>query len=146
MRKLIFILVFGLLAIFANAQLVTLNLATPKTFIGTTADYNVTNSTVAYTLIRAEQHVKTTQDLYVQLDSLSGNHTNVSVALWGKKFDDSAWVAIGSAVNWKGTTADTAIVISNATANRYRIYKVVYTGSGTGVTKVDKQELKLYLE
>ena len=77
---------------------------------------------------------------------MSGNHTNVAVALYGAKFATSAYSAIGSAVNWKGTTGDTTIVISNATANRYRYYKIVVTGTGTGVTKIDSQELKLYAE
>ena len=47
---------------------------------------------------------------------------------------------------WKGTTADTVIILSNTTANRYRYFKITLTGTGTGVTKVSDQELKLWRE
>jgi len=57
------------------------------------------------------------------------------------------WTIIGSAVNWKGTTADTTILISNATANRYSLYKTVVTGTGAAsTTKIDVMGLKLHLE
>lgn len=146
MKKVLFIfaLVF---AVFASmAQMATVNLPTEKTYAIVTTDYNVTNTTATYLLINAPQHQPTTQDVIVQLDSLSGNHTNVAVAVYGRKSDATAWVQIGSTVNWKGTTADTTIAVSNTTANRYRSYKIQYTGTGTGVTKIDAQEFKLYRE
>lgn len=138
------IMLFGVM--FANAQMATVTIPVNNTFVSVQTDYNVTNTTVAYLLVKAPQNYIATQDVMVKLDSISGNHTNVAVALWGRKFTNSAWVAIGSAVNWKGTTADTTIVISNTTANRYRDYKISYTGTGTGVTKIDYQEFKLYFE
>lgn len=146
MKKLFAILLLAMIGFMANAQMATLNMPVNDTYLKVTTDYTITNTTASYLLISAPKHYKTTQDILVKLDSLSGNHTNVSVAVWGRKFNTSAWVAIGSAINWKGTTADTTIVFSNATANRYRDFKIVYTGTGTGTTKIDTQEFKLYLE
>lgn len=130
--------------LFASAQ--TINVDKPETYKAYTTDVTVTNAVASTVYFNGRQDFPTTQDYLCQLDSTSGNHTNVAVALYGQKFETAAWSQIGSTVNWKGTTADTTIVISNATANRYRKYKAVFTGTGTGVTTVDSQEFKLYLE
>lgn len=144
MKKLVFLL--SLIAVFAmNFQAQTTNLAMGEgTYMSVLTDYNLTNTTVRNMIFFAPQDFAATQDYLIQLDSVSGNHTNVAVALYGSKFATTTYSQIGSTVNWKGITADTTIVISNATANRYRYYKVVITGTGTGVSKVDAQELKLY--
>lgn len=148
MKKLFLILavLFAVVTV-SNAQLGTTVMNAGNTYAKVVSDYNVTNTTAAYYLFKAGQHYPTTQDYIVQLDSVSGNHTNVAVALYGQKSEVLGdWTAIGAAVNWKGTTADTTIAISNTTANRYRNYKITFTGTGSGVTKIDTQELKLYLE
>lgn len=145
MKKFLIILVLAVVAMAANAQ--TYNIAfSGKTYAVQNTDYTVTNTTAVNLIWFAANDFPTTQDYLIQLDSVSGNHTNVAVALYGAKFASGSYSSIGSAVNWKGTTADTTIIISNATANRYRYYKVVVTGTGTGVSKVDSQEFKLYQE
>jgi len=145
MKKLLVMLVFAFVAFAANAQ--TYNLAIGDgTWKQVGTDYTVTNNVVVNFVWFASNDWTTTQDYLIHLDSVAGNHTNVAVALFGAKFATGAYSAIGSAVNWKGTTADTTIIISNATAARWRYYKVVVTGTGTGVSKVDSQELKLYQE
>ena len=147
MKKLLLIAILGLLAFVTQAQpMATVNIPVGQSLGATAVDYTLTNAVVRYTLVTAPQNYATMQDVSIELDSLSGNHTNVAVALFGQKFDNSAWVAIGSAVNWKGTTADTTILISNETANRYRNYKIQYTGTGTGTTKVDVQQLKQWYQ
>lgn len=146
MKKFLFIALFGLIALFSQAQMSTITVPTGLTYISHATDYTLTNAVTQYLLVKAPQHYPATQDILVKLDSLAGDHTNVAVSLFGRKFDTDAWVAIGSAVNWKGTTADTTIVISNATLNRYRDYKINYLGTGTGTTTIDLQQLKLYLE
>lgn len=146
MKKLILIALLGLFTFVSNAQQATAYISAEGSFVSVSTDYVLTDATVAYTLFKAPQHWTTTQDFLCNLDSLSGNHTNVEVALFGRKFNTSPWVAIGSAVDWAGTTSDTTIVISNTTANRYRDYKVQYTGTGTGTTTIDLQELKLFRE
>ena len=143
MKKLVFLLIAIFAVVIAEAQTVYVN--KPSTYAAYNADVTVTNTTAATVYFEGAQDYPATQDYLCQLDSTSGDHTDVAVALYGQKFPTSAWVQIGSTVNWVGTTSDTTIVISNATANRYRKYKVVFTGTGTGVTTVDSQEFKLYL-
>jgi hypothetical protein len=148
MKKLLFLLVIMLSWVVGNAQMATVTIPANLTYAAAPTTYTLTNAVSQYFQVNSAQHKAGTQDFLCHLDSLAGDHTNVSVALWGRKFDTSAWVAIGSAVNWKGTTSghDTTIVISNATANRYRAYKIVYTGTGTGTTTITTQQFKLYLE
>lgn len=145
MKKLFLLIAFFSLALFSQAQTASVELG-GKTYAAITTDYTLSNATAQYFEFHAAYEKPATQDVLVKLDSLTGDHTNVAVALWGKKFSDSPYVAIGSAVNWKGTTSDTTIVISNASANRYTYYKITYTGTGTGTTKINTQRLKIYLE
>ena len=145
MKKLFVILVFVIAAIATNAQNYTYVFDANATFKSVSTAYTLTDATAQWMLWSAPKDYFTCQDFLIHLDSLTGNHTNVAVALYGRKFDTSTWVAIGSAVNWKGTTADTTIVISNATNVGYRAYKTLYTGTGTGTSRVYLQQLKLYL-
>lgn len=153
MKKIILFLML-MVAFVATAQTVTLpTMASATNNINATGqtvvtDYTLTATTVRNFIWTAPQPKPTTQDFVIKLDSLTGNHTNVAVALYGQKSQYKGdWTQIGSTVNWKGTTADTTILISNATANRYSIYKTVVTGTGAAsTTKIDVMGLKLYLE
>lgn len=135
-------------AMVATAQTVTVPaMATGSTVQLLATDYTLTNTTVRNFLWTAPQPKPTTQDIVIDLDSLAGNHTNVAVAVYGQKSNIKGdWTQIGSTVNWKGKTADTTIIISNATANRYSWYKTTLTATGTGSTTIANQVLKLYLE
>jgi hypothetical protein len=146
MKKLFLVLLLAVFAIASYAQDATLYANEPNTYISSTVDVTVTNTTAVEVYLEGQQHMPATQDYLCQLDSTSGDHTNVAVELYGQKFNTGAWAQIGSTVNWAGTTADTTIIISNATANRYRRYKAKFTGTGTGVTTIDSQEFKLYRE
>lgn len=149
MKKFISILfLIVITAVTINAQTVSFGKwADGASYQSVETDYTLTNTTARTFVFYPNFHQKSTQDYVVNLDSLTGNHTNVAVALYGQKSSVAAdWTQIGSTVNWLGVTADTTIIISNATANRFRIYKVVITGTGTGTTKVDNQELKLWRE
>lgn len=151
--KKIFIFLMLLVATLATAQTVTLptmaaannnNAATNQIV---TTDYTLTNTTARSFIWTAPQPKPCTQDITIDLDSLAGNHTNVAVAVYGQKSSIKGdWTQIGGTVNWKGTTADTTIVISNATANRYSWYKMTLTGTGTGTTTIANMVLKLYQE
>lgn len=146
MKKLFVLFSLTLIVFAANSQTVNLAMAQDN-YIISTVDYTITNTTVLTFIYDARGMDWTnTQDFLFQLDSVSGNHTNVAVALYGAKFATGAYSAIGSAVNWKGTTADTTIIISNATATRWNYFKITMTGTGTGVSKLDAQEVKLYNE
>lgn len=146
MKKYAILLVLMVAALFTQAQMVTINMDNGETYAAAPTTYTLTNTTAQYIQFNAGQNMPTTQDFLCHLDSLTGNHTRVTLQLYGQKFATSAWTAIGSAVAWTGTTADTTIVLSNATANRYRNYKVTYTPLGTGTTKIFTQQFKLYLE
>jgi hypothetical protein len=152
-KKLIFIIIAIFSIAITNAQTVTLPtmagaaLDKTATLQVVATDYTVTNTTARTLIFTAPQPSPTTQDFAIALDSISGNHTNVAVTIYGQKFPlKGDWTAIGSAVNWKGTTEDTVIIISNATVNRYRLYKAIITGTGVGVSTITQTELKLYLE
>jgi hypothetical protein len=145
MKKLFILIVLAFTVSATIAQTATYRM-NQITFKEVNTDYTLTNAVAQNFVWNAGQNWTCTQDFLVNLDSLAGNHTNVAVALYGKKFSTSAYAQIGSTVNWAGTTSDTTIVISNATANRYRFYKVIYTGTGTGTSTIDIQAMKLYYE
>lgn len=137
-------MVFGCNPPDANAQLTTTNLRSGVTYAEVTTDYTLTNAVANYWLVNAGQNYYTAQELVIHMDSASGNHTTVTVQLQGRVADIDAWANIGSAVVWYGTTADTTIVYSNATENKYRQFKILYTGVGTGTTTIANQVFKQY--
>ena len=150
MKKLILFIML-MVGFTLTAQTVTLPVMVGTSQLVTT-DYTLTNTTVRNFIYTAPQEKPCTQDFVIKLDSLTGNHTNVAVALYGQKSSVKGdWTQIGATVNWIGVavahlSADTTIIISNATANRYSSYKLGVTGTGTGTTKVDTQGAKIYLE
>lgn len=145
MKKFIFIMIFGLLAMFANAQLATINIESGKTTAIVNTSYTLTNTTAGYMVFNAPQVWTTTQDFTVTLHKASGTPTRVNIVLYGQKTADTPWVSIATGF-WKVTTADTVMTISNATANRYVNYKALFTPVGTGTSTITKQYFKLYFQ
>lgn len=141
-------LIFAVILAFAvnsQAQMLTTSLDKGVTYKEVTTDYTLSNTTPKYWQVNAQVDFMTAQDVIVHLDSAAGDHTNVAVALYGRKSaQTSTWTAIGSAINWKGTTSDTTIIMSNTTENGYRQYKILFTGTGTGTTTIANMELKLW--
>ena len=131
--------------VISNAQTATL---TPDVTKGTAIDYktnNVLSSTTAkWFQFNFEPDYYNAQTFVINLDSTSGNHTNVAVAVYGRVCDEQDWTAIGSTINWKGTTKDTTILFTNATEVAYRQFKILYTGTGTGTTTIDRQFVKIW--
>lgn len=153
MKKFILILLALVVCLAASAQIASTDITVPNTFgkiISPTASasiYKITNTTVGYLLFKAPMNNGSKQDFTIKLDSISGDHTNVAVAIYGQKSAlKGDWTQIGTTVNWKGTTADTTFVVSNATYNYYQNFKYQFTGTGTGVTKLTSNYLKLWLE
>lgn len=150
MKKLILLIMILIGCLSVSAQRVTLTpFVDGQTYMYSPTDYAVTNTVVRmFTLVTPEAY-PATQDLTIKLDSVSGTHTNVAVSIYGVKSlikNDST--IIGSAVNWVGIlgghlSADTTITISNASANRYRAYKIKVLGTGIGASKVSDFELKI---
>lgn len=145
MKKFLLGLFFALCVIAVQAQMTTLAVAPGQSFVQTTTDYTLTNTTAQYTVVKAVQNYPTTQDFTVSLAKLTGTPTRVNIVLYGQKTSDTPWVSIVSGF-WKVTTADTVMTLSNATANRYSNYKILFTPVGTGTSKIDKQVFKLYFE
>jgi len=148
MKKLIFILAIMFIGIgIATAQTDTYNIASKNTYRIINTDYTLTNTVATWFLWKAERNFTATQDFQVNLDSLSGDHTNVAVSLYGRKFSTDSWTQIGSTVDWLGATGgDTTITISNTSINRYREYKFNLLGTGTGTTTIDWQQFKIWNE
>lgn len=156
MKRILFFLIALISFVAVSAQTVTLPTMAAAaqdknaTYQYVPTDYNLSAATVRYFVFTAPQAYPCTQDYVVNMDTVAGStkHTSVAVQLQGQKSAmKNDWTNIGSAVTWKMTAADTTIIISNATANRYRNYRVSFTGVGAGaVTKIDAQELKLFWE
>jgi hypothetical protein len=107
-------------------------------------NYTLSNAVADTFLFVARRNYAATQAYSVNLDSLTGNHTNVAVILYGSLLGTSTWTQIGSTINWKGTTSDTTITIANTTPNRYNYYRVKILGTGTGTTRIDWQEMQTW--
>lgn len=105
------------------------------------ADTVAAGQTTYDIIVFSAQHYPTTQDLLVKLDSIST--PKATVTLTGSKFGDT-YAAIDSAT-WAGSTADTTIVISNTTANRYRYYKATVTRTA-GKAAISDFKFKQYFE
>lgn len=141
MKKLIILIACLLAFSFAEAQMATTTIRSGNTYADLTTDFTLTNAVTQYWFVKAPQHWYTTQTLVINLDSLAGDHTNVAIQLQGKVSDQiTTWTNIGSAINWLGTTSDTTIIYDNSTENNYRRFKILYTGTGTGTTTIDRQE------
>jgi len=145
MKKLFVILVLAFVAFAANAQTNTWGMS-GENYILVQTDFTLTATTPRVFIFDARTLDWATKcDYLIQLDSVAGNHSNVAVQLSGSKFATGAYSTIGSAVNWKGTTIDTTIIISNASSAIWNYYKITVTGTGSdGNTKVDTQEFKFY--
>lgn len=143
-RMILFIALMFAFAV-SNAQTATL---VPDISDGTYIDYatdnTLSNTTAKWFQFNFKPDQYVASNLIVHLDSASGNHTNVAVAVYGRINDLQAWTAIGTAINWAGTTADTTIVFASTTEAAYRQFKVLYTGTGTGTTTIDRQTFKIW--
>jgi hypothetical protein len=144
MRKLILILVIAVVAIAARGQTATFHISPKNSYKIVNTNYTLTNATAVWFQWEAERNCLATQDYQVNLDSLSGNHTNIAIKLYGRKFDSDSWTQIGTTVNSTDSTATETI--SNTAPNRYRQYKAEFSPTGTGVTTIDFQILKIWNE
>lgn len=145
MRKLIFILVLAIVAIAARGQTQTYNLE-DGTYKNVTTDYTITNTTAIWFLFKAAKNNSATQDFCVTLTKGTGSHSNIDVTLYGRKFSTTDWVQIGSTISSGVITTTYTGTISNTVHNRYREYKVLYQGTGTGTTTISNQELKTWMQ
>lgn len=146
MKKLIFFLTLSLAFIGLQAQDVTLRMgSTAKTYVEYNTDVSVGSGATKWFLIIGDQDCPQTQDFLIHLDSISGGAHATTVKLYGNKIG-TTYTQIGSTVTWKATTADTTILFSNDTINRYRNYKVEVVNASGDVTTIDYLKFKLWRE
>ena len=137
-------LILCMAAFSASAQMKTSTLPNGVSWVQVTENFTLSNAVAQYWQINYSPEWYNAQSITINLDSLTGNHTNVAVAVYGRVSDQMAWTQIGSTVNWKGTTSDTTFTFTNSTEAAYRQVKVLYTGTGTGTTRIDTQEFKYW--
>lgn len=130
---------FALTAI-SEAQDVTLYGKTDQQYFQYSTNVTITSTTPVWYLIKTDVDWPTTQHILIDVDSVSGNHTAVALLLYGRNFDDAAWTAISSTIVDQGVDAATNLTLTNTTETRWRQFKVLLTGTGTGVSVVDKME------
>lgn len=146
MKKLIFLFAGLMLMVSLQAQDATLRLKNENsTYLEYLTDHGVGNGADVWYKVISDQDMTATQAIYCNLDSLKGGSMTTTVALYGSIFG-TTWVQIGSTVTWKATTGDTTIQIANATANRYRFYKVNFHVASGDSVRVDYLKFKLWRE
>lgn len=145
MKKLL--IIFALLVTVTLTRAQTATYAIPKSAtIGiVSAASTLTNAVVKWFQFNAEKDNVTTQDYQCLLTKLTGSH-DVSVQLYGRKFTGDSWVAIGAAVTSGTITTTAKVTVSNPVPNRYRQFKVEFTGTGTATTSITNQYLKFWLQ
>lgn len=116
-------------------------------FLTTDTIGNAGNDTLYSVVINSNQHYSLTQDLQVKMTKVSGT-PRVNIVLQAKKFDgDASWTTITSKLWYGGGGTDTTITLSNATANRYRIYRVYFDATtATQKSRISNLEFKVYRE
>lgn len=145
MKNIILFIALMFTVVISSAQTAKIK---PTAVGGTYASYStdvvLSGTTAQWFQYNFEPDAYVATNYLVNLDSTSGNHTNVAVVLYGRIDDLQTWTAIGSAINWKGTTSDTTIVFASSTEAAYRQFKLLFTGTGTGTTTIDKQSMKIW--
>jgi len=141
MKKLIFVLALMFtFAVISEAQDVTIVGQKDQHYFRRTVPLTITNTTAVWYLIKTDATWPTTQHIRIKCDSVSGNHTAIALLLYGRNFDDAAWTAISSTIVDQGVDATVANTLTNTTETRWRQFKVLLTGTGTGVSSVSKFE------
>jgi len=146
MRKLVIIL--GILIGFVctlDAQSYTLYNRGEQTYYTSTEDVTITDEVAVELWIKSNTKWPTTQHILIDCDSVSGNHTAMVMTLFGRNFDDAAWVSLASSANVdQGVDSKIDITSTSTTETRWTQFKIVLTGTGTGVSKVNKLDFKLF--
>lgn len=143
MKKLLIILALVFtIAYTATAQTATFAaIPASQTLQTINQDFTLTNSVVSWFKFTAKKDQLTLQDFQCTLSQDTGTQTRVDIVLYGKKFDTSDWVSIGSD-NWQHGVNDSIVTISNTSYNGFRFYKAEFTGTGTGTSIIDQMIFK----
>lgn len=144
MKRMILFIALMFTLVISNAQIATLSMAEGETYKAYSTNITLTDAVAQYFIVKSSAPWYTAQAYTVNLDSLTGNHTNIAVVLAGRvSSQNPTWTTI-STTNWKNTTLDTTMTVLNATENQYREFKITFTGTGTGTTRIDYFDFKQY--
>jgi hypothetical protein len=148
MKRLFIFLVFLIAAIGINAQDATYSI-TGRSVLKINTNYTITDDDSCWFLIKSyDEDYPRTQ--YYQCDLFSPSaaiHTTVATSLWGRVLSTDSWTQISSTDTWTtgGTDTVQTVTINNTSANRYREYRVLFIGDGSGDTSyITRQYLKLW--
>lgn len=145
MKKLAIIMLLTVTMFAVKAQTATYQLTKGTTFLNVATDYTLTDAVNQYFIFKAENNNPLAVDYKVILTTVTGNHTNITVVLSGRKFSGDTWTTIAT-----GTTPafpysnPEKITISFPGTLQYREFKVSFTGTGTGTTLISNQEFKVW--
>lgn len=140
----VMIIVMIAFAIPASAQMKTSKLSKKKSYVFSTTNYTLTNTTARYWQIETQPEYYSAFQVGMTLDSASGNHTDVQINCYTRLNAVDTWSSTGDVINWKGTSSDTNIIITNGTERAGRQWKILFTGTGTGTTTIDSLTFKRY--
>lgn len=144
MKKLIAIFAFLLaFTVTTEAQDVTIYGGQDQCAFSYTTNVTVTNTTPVWYLIKTLTDWPTTQHVLIDFDSVSGDHTAMALLLYGRNFDGAAWTAISSTIVDGGVNSGIDITLTNTTETRWRQFKLLLTGTGTGVSTIDRVDFLL---
>lgn len=151
MKKLILIFAVLLVAIGMQAQTYTAVINTDATYIakaiGTTG-FRLTNTDTVDIVVTVNSPQPFTLDATMTVDSVSGNAYGTLYVLGKKDLEADVWNAIANSTTQYGnnTSNDKELLVSHATAVRYRYIMLRFIGAGTGLTDADAWSLKLWRE
>ncbi len=142
MRQLITILVLAIVAIAARGQTATFDLDDiNQSYKLVSTNYTLTNTTAIWFKYKIARDNPITFDYQYNLDSLTGDHTSIAIAIYGRIFTSDDWTLLSTTTATNGTgTAN----ISQTVPLRIRELKIEYTGTGTGTSRIDEQILKIW--
>jgi hypothetical protein len=142
MKKLIILLGFLIgFAFAADAQTYTLYGQEGQQFFKSTQDLTITNVDTVDIYLKSVTDWPTTQHAILDIDSVSGNHTAMTLTLWGRNFDSAAWTSITATIVDQGVIAATDLTLTNTTETRWRQFKmrIISTGAA-GVSTLNSME------
>lgn len=150
MKKLIFIFAILLVAIGMQAQTYTGVIPVENTYIAKaigTSGFRLTNTDTVDIVITVNSHQPFTLDATMTVDSVSGNAYGTLYVLGKKDLNaETSWNAIANTAWATNASNDKTLLVSHATAVRYRYIMLRFIGAGTGLTDADAYSLKIWRE
>ncbi len=134
MKRLILFIAILLFGVTGFAQNRTAVIAKGGTYVNVstilTAADTINTSETYYVEITNKQNFRSMQDIWIELDSVSGAMSAV-VTVYGKTFSGETYTSLGSPITLAGFSADTAFNYPITTVNGYRFWKVEIVADGT---------------